>query len=169
MPGALAKLPPAHTFDVSVERDLVAKMPDGAELLADRWYPTNVGAGLPPTVLLRSPYGRRQLGMFGRLFAERGYQVVIQSCRGTFGSGGDWEPFRNEERDGKATHDWVASQPWFDGQPGHLRAELPGPDPVVRGPGPARVPQGHGPDGDGLEGHGLPSSTRAGRLGWSPC
>jgi putative CocE/NonD family hydrolase len=114
--GALAKLPPAHTYEVSVERDLVSKMPDGAELLADRWYPTNVGAGLPPTVLLRSPYGRRPLGMFGRLFAERGYQVVIQSCRGTFGSGGDWEPFRNEERDGKATHEWVASQPWFDGQ-----------------------------------------------------
>jgi len=114
--GALAKLPPAHTFEVSVERDLVSKMPDGAELLADRWYPTNVGAGLPPTVLLRSPYGRRQLGMFGRLMAERGYQVVIQSCRGTFGSAGEWEPFRNEERDGKATQAWIASQPWFDGQ-----------------------------------------------------
>ena len=41
---------------------------------------------------------------------------MIQSCRGTFGSGGDWEPFRNEQRDGKATHDWIASQPWFDGQ-----------------------------------------------------
>src|SRR5580658_10165211 len=114
--GALAKLPPAHTFEVSVERDLVAKMPDGAELLADRWYPTNVGAGLPPTVLLRSPYGRRQLGIVGRIFAERGYQVVIQSCRGTFGSGGDWVPMRNEEADGKATLDWVAAQPWFDGQ-----------------------------------------------------
>ena len=57
--GALAKLPPAHTFEVSVERDLVAKMPDGAELLADRWYPTNVGrraaADRAAALALRAP------------------------------------------------------------------------------------------------------------------
>ena len=53
--------------------------------------------------------------MIGRLFAERGYQVVIQSCRGTFGSGGDWIPFRHERADGRATLDWIANQPWFTG------------------------------------------------------
>jgi putative CocE/NonD family hydrolase len=114
--GALAKLPPAATRDVSVERDLAAKMPDGATLLADRWYPTIPGGSTPPTVLMRSPYGRRQLGVVGRLFAERGYQVVIQSCRGTFGSSGEWEPMRNEQSDGHATLEWIAGQPWFDGQ-----------------------------------------------------
>ncbi len=36
----LVKLPPPQTTAVSVERDLAAKMPDGAVLLADRWYPT---------------------------------------------------------------------------------------------------------------------------------
>jgi putative CocE/NonD family hydrolase len=114
--GALAKLPAPHTHDVSVERDLAVKMPDGAVLLADRWFPTAVASGPPPTVLLRSPYGRRQLGIVGRLFAERGYQVVIQSCRGTFGSTGDWVPMHNEHTDGHATLEWVASQPWFDGR-----------------------------------------------------
>jgi hypothetical protein len=115
--GKLAKLPPAHTFEVSVERDLVAKMPDGAELLADRWYPTKAGAaGAPPIVLLRSPYGRKLLSVMGRVFAERGYQVVIQSCRATFGSSGEWVPFRNEQADGHATLEWIAGQPWFDGQ-----------------------------------------------------
>jgi putative CocE/NonD family hydrolase len=101
-----------------VERDLVAKMPDGAELLADRWYPTTPGAtvGAPPIVLLRSPYGRRQLGVIGRVFAERGYQVVIQSCRGTFGSGGDWVPMRHEQHDGHATLEWITAQPWYDGR-----------------------------------------------------
>jgi putative CocE/NonD family hydrolase len=112
----LAKLPPAGTKHVAVERDLVAKMPDGIELLADRWYPTNPGAGTPPIVLLRSPYGRRLLGVMGRLFAERGYQTVIQSCRATFGSSGEWVPFRNEQADGHATLEWIAGQPWFDGQ-----------------------------------------------------
>jgi putative CocE/NonD family hydrolase len=51
----------------------------------------------------------------GRLFAERGYQVVIQSCRGTFGSGGEWMPFHHEETDGRDTLAWLAEQPWFSG------------------------------------------------------
>jgi putative CocE/NonD family hydrolase len=109
------KLPPPTTTQVSVERDLAAKMPDGAVLLADRWYPTEFSGGRP-TVLLRSPYGRRLIGPLGRLYAERGYQVVIQSCRGTFGSEGEFAPMRNEEADGYATLEWVAAQPWFDGR-----------------------------------------------------
>jgi putative CocE/NonD family hydrolase len=114
--GALAKLPAAQTRQVAVERDLAVTMADGTRLLADRWYPERTAAGVPATVLLRSPYGRRQLGMVGRLFAERGYQVVIQSCRGTFGSGGRWVPMRNEQADGRSTLEWVAAQPWFDGR-----------------------------------------------------
>ena len=115
--GSLVKLPPPRTTDVSVERGLTAKMPDGVELLADRWYPTQqTPAGHPPTVLIRTPYGRTVMGPLGRLYAERGYQVVVQSCRGTFGSDGTFVPVRNEQVDGKATLDWVAAQPWFDGR-----------------------------------------------------
>ncbi|HUJ67773.1 MAG TPA: CocE/NonD family hydrolase [Acidimicrobiales bacterium] len=99
-----------------MERDLPVKMDDGVILLADRWAPASaVNSAAPPVVLMRSPYGRRPMGAIGRLFAERGYQVVIQSCRGTFGSGGDWEPFRHEEADGRATMTWLAEQTWFGG------------------------------------------------------
>jgi putative CocE/NonD family hydrolase len=101
--------------DISVEHDLAAKMPDGAILLADRWFPTRAPADLP-TILIRTPYGRRIMGPLGRLYAERGYQVVIQSCRGTFGSEGEFDPMRNEHADGRATLEWVAGQPWFDGR-----------------------------------------------------
>lgn len=114
--GTLAKLPPAGRVDVSVDRDIPAKMTDGVDLLADRWYPTGGRLDHPPVILLRTPYGRRQVGILGRLFAERGYQVVIQSYRGTFGSGGEFVPFRNEEADGRATLSWIAGQPWFDGK-----------------------------------------------------
>ena len=38
--ASLVRLPPPQTTDVSVERDLAAKMPDGVVLLADRWFPT---------------------------------------------------------------------------------------------------------------------------------
>jgi putative CocE/NonD family hydrolase len=113
--GPLLKLPPPGTRDISVERDLGAKMADGAVLLADRWFPTRP-SGDVPTLLIRTPYGRRIMGPLGRLFAERGYQTVIQSCRGTFGSAGDWEPLRHERSDGHATLSWVAGQPWFDGR-----------------------------------------------------
>lgn len=105
-----------------MERDLPVAMSDGAVLLADRWAPDTVagsesdgGHGSPPIVLLRSPYGRRQLGPVGRVFAERGYQAVIQSCRGTFGSAGDFEPFRHERADGLDTLAWLATQSWFGG------------------------------------------------------
>ena len=79
-----------------------------------------------PVILLRSPYGRRPLGMLGRLFAERGYQVVIQSCRGTFGSGGQLVPFRNEEADGRATLEWIARPTLVRWEPGDVRSELSG-------------------------------------------
>jgi len=115
--GLLANLPAATTADVSVERDLPAKMADGVVLLADRWYPARSDGQAPPVILLRTPYGRRQwAGGIARLFAERGYQVVVQSCRGTFGSAGEWVPFRHEEADGRSTLDWIAQQSWFSGE-----------------------------------------------------
>jgi putative CocE/NonD family hydrolase len=48
-----------------------------------------------------------------RPLAERGFQVLIQSTRGTFGSGGVFDPFRHERADGLATLEWVVKQPWF--------------------------------------------------------
>jgi putative CocE/NonD family hydrolase len=108
------ELPPPLTRALVVERDLRVPMPDGVELLADRWAPRSGGKGLP-TALLRSPYGRA--GVFGtamaRPLAERGYQVLIQSVRGGFGSGGTLDPMRQEREDGLATLDWVSEQPWF--------------------------------------------------------
>jgi putative CocE/NonD family hydrolase len=113
--AAALKLPPPITTDVSVERDLAAKMPDGAVLLADRWYPSKP-QGDQPTLMIRTPYGRRIMGPLGHLFAERGYQVVLQSCRGTFGSEGEFAPMRHEHADGLATVEWIQAQPWFDGR-----------------------------------------------------
>jgi putative CocE/NonD family hydrolase len=110
----LTRLPPAWAGEVAVERDVPAKMSDGAVLLADRWHPVDQASG--PVVLLRCPYGRRQLSVVGTLFAERGYQCVIQSTRGTFGSQGEWLPFRNERADGRETLDWISTQPWFGGK-----------------------------------------------------
>ncbi|MFC3493401.1 CocE/NonD family hydrolase [Glycomyces rhizosphaerae] len=108
------KLPPPQTRDLAVHRDLQVPMRDGAVLLADRWAPRS-GAEDLPTLLIRTPYGRA--GLFGKAmvipFAERGFQVLVQSTRGGFGSGGVFDPLRQEREDGLDTLDWVIAQPWF--------------------------------------------------------
>jgi len=110
------RLPPAQTRAVQVERDLRVPMSDGVVLLADRYAPAN--ADNQPLVLVRCPYGRRGAWgmMAGRLFAERGFQSVVQSCRGTFGSGGELDPLGiTEQADGLATVEWLRRQPWYPG------------------------------------------------------
>jgi uncharacterized protein len=108
------KLDSPLTRDLATERDLRVPMPDGVVLLADRYAPRAGGQGLP-VALLRSPYGRRGAiaAAAARPLAERGFQVLMQSTRGTFGSGGAFDPFRHEREDGLATLEWVVKQPWF--------------------------------------------------------
>jgi putative CocE/NonD family hydrolase len=121
MIGRRMGLPRALTRDILCERDLRATMDDGAVLLADRHVARTSAGRAQPTVLVRSPYGRRQfMGlMFGRLLAERGLQVVVQSVRGTFGSGGEFSPF-DERPDGLATLRWLREQPWHSGRVGMI-------------------------------------------------
>src|SRR5436853_3773018 len=104
----LQHLPPPLTRDLVIERDLRVPMRDGAVLLADRWAPKSGGDGLP-TALVRVPYGRTGIvaTQTARPLAERGYQVLVQSTRGTFGSDGPLDPLRREREDGLDTLDWV--------------------------------------------------------------
>jgi hypothetical protein len=100
---------------VNVRRDIEIVMPDGVTLLADRYRAS--GNGTEPIVLMRSPYGRGSLwGLEARIFAERGFQVLVQACRGTDGSGGEFDAYRHEAEDGLATLAWIERQPWFSGK-----------------------------------------------------
>ncbi len=107
---------PAPRNRVTVDRDIQVPMSDGTILLADHYTPVTVVSAA--TVLVRCPYGRS--GPFavlnGQLLAERGYHVLLQSCRGTFGSGGEFEPMRHEIADGQDTVAWLREQSWFDGR-----------------------------------------------------
>jgi len=112
----LMHLSPAETHDIAITHDIQVPMPDGVVLLADHYVP-RTGPKLP-TLLIRSPYGRRSV--FGATmalpYAERGYQVLVQSCRGTAGSGGQFMYTRNERADGLATIEWIKQQEWFSGE-----------------------------------------------------
>lgn len=97
--------------------DIPVLMPDGVTLLGDLYQP-RAGDTAQPVVLIRLPYGRA--GFMGNVLAaplaRRGFQVFIQSTRGTFGSGGHLRPLTTEQQDGLTTVQWLRQQPWCDGR-----------------------------------------------------
>lgn len=108
-------LPPQRNF-VAIERNVQVPMSDGTVLLADHYLP--ITSQPAATVLVRCPYGRGAPFSLlqAQLVAERGFHVLLQSCRGTFGSGGRFEPMRREASDGQDTVAWLRGQSWFDGR-----------------------------------------------------
>jgi putative CocE/NonD family hydrolase len=108
---------PGTGVPVVTRRDVGVPMPDGVVLLGDHHRPAQESGPLP-VVLVRSPYGRAGLAavVFGAPIARQGFQVFIQSTRGTFGSGGQFRPFLHEQADGLATVAWLREQPWCDGR-----------------------------------------------------
>ena len=116
---ALARLLglPAPTTAYTVERGLRVPMRDGVELVADHYAPAD-DAQVAGTLLVRGPYGRGFpfSTLYARPYVTRGYHVVVQSVRGTFGSGGAFEPMTHEVADGADTVEWLRRQSWFTGR-----------------------------------------------------
>jgi len=104
---------PPPTTDYTVSR-VRTPMRDGVELVGDHYAPSGPAKG---TLLVRCPYGRDFpfTLVFGSLYARRGYHVLLQSVRGTFGSGGEFVPMVNEIDDAHDTVAWLRGQPWFTG------------------------------------------------------
>lgn len=103
---------------VSVVRGVEVPMRDAVVLLADHYAPRV--SGPRPTVLVRSPYGRGATTglLLARRIAAMGYHALLQSVRGTYGSGGTLEPMVQEASDGHDTVAWLREQDWFDGRLG---------------------------------------------------
>jgi hypothetical protein len=112
--------------EVTVERDIEVPAADGVRLLTDHYWPRL--AGPAPTLLVRSPYGRGLMWdyLYGALFARQGFHVILQSCRGTGGSGGELDPLRHEAADAQATVAWLRDQDWFNGRLGTVGASYLG-------------------------------------------
>jgi putative CocE/NonD family hydrolase len=97
-------------------RGIKVGMRDGTLLETEHFAPKLKGQH--PTILMRVPYGLSGFSTAGALYAERGYHVVLQACRGTGKSGGEFDPLVHERDDGLETLDWIKAQPWFDGRLG---------------------------------------------------
>lgn len=100
---------------VSIHR---VSMRDGTELHTRVYMPD--GAGPWPVVLIRNPYAGivPMLEVTASIWNEYGYAAVVQDCRGTGQSGGEWTPFVNERLDGLDTIEWIIRQRWMDGNIG---------------------------------------------------
>ena len=102
-------------YPITIDRAIPVPMRDGTILLADHYAP--VTSEPRPAVLMRGPYGRGpQYAVSAWPLAERGYHVLLQSTRGTFGSGGRFTPAVAEAADGQDTVAWLRGQPWFSGR-----------------------------------------------------
>ncbi|MBO0804277.1 MAG: CocE/NonD family hydrolase [Nocardiopsaceae bacterium] len=110
---------PAPRNAVTVTRGIRIPVCDGVTLLADHYAPASPSSS-SPTVLVRTPYGRSLPASLAdaQLVAGHGYHVLLVSCRGTFGSGGEFDPGRHEAADGQACVAWLREQEWFDGRLG---------------------------------------------------
>ena len=96
------------------EHNAPAQMRDGTILRADIYRAADGGPF--PAFLVRTPYGEpmaRSAPMLPAVAA--GFAVVLQHCRGTGASDGEFAVFRNEADDGVDTIEWCARQPWCDG------------------------------------------------------
>jgi putative CocE/NonD family hydrolase len=108
-----------------VQKDVPVAMRDGVVLRADVWRPA--AGGRFPVLIHRTPYGKHAGEQrLIRRAVERGYAVVTQDVRGRYASGGEFEPYRNEGRDGYDTIEWAAVQAWSDGRVGSFGLSYPG-------------------------------------------
>ncbi len=89
---------------------------DGEQLATDVYLPTGTKETRFPTVLVRTPYGKgKDKDQYYR-FLQRGYAVVVQDTRGREDSTGEWMPEYYEIEDGDDTLNWIAAQPFSNGQ-----------------------------------------------------
>jgi uncharacterized protein len=122
LPLQALPLQPATVHD----QDVAIAMRDGVVLRADVLRPAE---GRSPTLVYRTPYGRRDAVAEYTTFTravERGYAVVVQDVRGRYGSDGEFRPYEQEGRDGFDTIEWAARQPWSNGRVGTFGLSYPG-------------------------------------------
>jgi predicted acyl esterase len=119
---------------MKVEKNIYVKMRDGIKLACDIYRPD--GDGKFPALLAMSPYGKDGQALkippkpFGgeyahmeagdtQFFVSRGYVHVINDVRGSGYSEGKYDMFsKNEQEDGYDLVEWIAQQPWCNGNVG---------------------------------------------------
>jgi uncharacterized protein len=106
---------------IDLEINVPVKMRDGTILYANIYRPRKEGKY--PAVLVRMPYTKDSGFMTDYYMdpvrmARAGYAIVVEDCRGTGVSEGQYHQFLYDAEDGYDTVEWAAAQPWCSGNVG---------------------------------------------------
>ncbi len=120
-------------YDWVRDGNVMVTLRDGVRVATDIYRPALGGAALPgpfPAIMERTPYNktRGDLVSMAKYFARRGYVVALQDVRGRYASEGEWYAFADEGPDGADACEWLAAQPYCDGQAGTVGLSYGGSD-----------------------------------------
>src|SRR5205085_7096168 len=93
-------------------------MRDNVELNATVYLPQipDGSSAKTPVIFTLTPYISDTYHARGAYFASHGYVFALVDVRGRGNSGGEFEPFAKEPRDGHDVVEWLAKQPFCDGK-----------------------------------------------------
>ena len=91
---------------------------DKVELNATLYLPKTPDGSPPktPVIFTLTPYISDSYHARAAYFASHGYAFALVDVRGRGNSGGEFEPFANEPRDGHDVVEWLAKQSFCDGK-----------------------------------------------------
>ena len=92
---------------------------DGVRLATEVFLPNGLELGQKvPSIVIRTCYGKARDIDRSWHWVTRGYAFVIQDVRGRSDSDGTLEAFQHEREDADDLFNWIAAQPWSDGNIG---------------------------------------------------
>ncbi|MDP3518504.1 MAG: CocE/NonD family hydrolase [Pseudohongiella sp.] len=119
---------------ILVLSNVMVPMRDGVQLATDIYLP-DTGGSIWPVIMERTPYNKagvsrsecslqeptpRTRAAVAMDFAAHGFAVVMQDCRGRYGSEGTFTKYLNEAEDGYDTLLWLTQQAWCNGRIGTM-------------------------------------------------
>jgi putative CocE/NonD family hydrolase len=109
---------PTPATDYDIRWAVKIPMRDKVELNATLYFPKTPEGSSPktPVVFTLTPYISDSYHSRASYFASHGYVFALVDVRGRGNSGGDFEPFAQEPKDGHDVVEWLAQQPFCDGK-----------------------------------------------------
>jgi uncharacterized protein len=106
---------PLGTSEVDLQWGVKIPMRDGVSLNATVYKPHGQKNALP-VIFTLTPYIGDSYTDRAMFFAKHGYVYALVDVRGRGNSGGEFEPFVNEGRDGYDVTEWLAQQSYSNGK-----------------------------------------------------